>query len=153
MDPSNPQKQDEPEQPRYLNFRHLSDDATRDGKPALNKYSNTLTHGHDFPGAQVSIVTPLSRRNLTLKSGNAVCGRRARQENNGDGTTRWNCLSLVGRKSVQVSFQNTNFACFLVSAADRLTNPVACTVSRPCLDPAAAAATCAALRVTSKILR
>jgi len=53
MDPKNLQKEREPEEPRFLSFRHLPEDATRDGKPALNKYSSTLTAGHDFPGAQV----------------------------------------------------------------------------------------------------
>ena len=54
MDPSNLQKQNEPEEPRYLNFPHLPDDTTLDGKPRLNKYSSTLTKDHDFPGAQVA---------------------------------------------------------------------------------------------------
>lgn len=53
MDPSNLEKQREPEEPRYLNFRHLPEGTMREGKPALNKYSSTLTNGHDFPGAQV----------------------------------------------------------------------------------------------------
>ena len=54
MDPSNPEKQQEPEEPRLLDFPHLPDDATTaDGKPALNKYSSTITKNHDFPGAQV----------------------------------------------------------------------------------------------------
>lgn len=41
------------EEPRYVEFPHLPDHATRDGKPALNKYSHALTRDHDFPGAQV----------------------------------------------------------------------------------------------------
>lgn len=41
------------EEPRYLEFPHLPDYAMRDGKPALNKYSQVLTRGHDCPGAQV----------------------------------------------------------------------------------------------------
>ena len=53
MDHSNSEKQTQLEEPRYLNFTHLPDDATRDGKPVLNKYSSTLTKDHDFPGAQV----------------------------------------------------------------------------------------------------
>lgn len=53
MDFSNLQKQYESEEPRFLEFPHLSDGATRDGKPRLNKYSSTITKGHDFPGAQV----------------------------------------------------------------------------------------------------
>lgn len=54
MDPSNEEKAHQPVEPRYLNFPHLPDDATRDGKPALNKYSSTITKDHDFPGAQAS---------------------------------------------------------------------------------------------------
>lgn len=53
MDPSNEEKAHQPVEPRYLDFPHLPDDATRDGKPALNKYSSTITKDHDFPGAQV----------------------------------------------------------------------------------------------------
>jgi dihydroxy-acid dehydratase len=53
MDPRNLEKQREPEEPRFLSFPHLAEDAMRDGKPALNKYSSTLTSGHNFPGAQV----------------------------------------------------------------------------------------------------
>lgn len=55
MDPRNLEKQRESEEPRYLDFRHLPDGTTRDGKPALNKFSSTLTNDHDFPGAQVGI--------------------------------------------------------------------------------------------------
>ncbi|KAJ9636382.1 hypothetical protein H2199_008057 [Coniosporium tulheliwenetii] len=55
MDPSNLQKQREPEEPRYLDFPHLPDDAMRDGKPVLNKYSSTITKDHDFPGAQAML--------------------------------------------------------------------------------------------------
>ncbi|KAL8904362.1 MAG: hypothetical protein Q9207_003314 [Kuettlingeria erythrocarpa] len=55
MDPSNPKKHDEPEEPRYLNFPHLPDDASHNGKPLLNKYSSTITRGHAFPGAQAML--------------------------------------------------------------------------------------------------
>lgn len=41
------------EEPRFLNFPKLADDATKDGKPRLNKYSHTITNHHDFPGALV----------------------------------------------------------------------------------------------------
>lgn len=57
MDPRNQEKQGEPVEPRYLDFRHLPDGTMRDGKPALNKYSSTLTNAHDFPGAQVRYAT------------------------------------------------------------------------------------------------
>lgn len=54
MDPSNEDKQSEPEEPRFLDFPHLPDNATNsDGTPRLNKYSSTITKDHDFPGAQV----------------------------------------------------------------------------------------------------
>ncbi|KAL8918653.1 MAG: hypothetical protein Q9208_007214 [Pyrenodesmia sp. 3 TL-2023] len=55
MDPSNPKKHDEPEAPRYLDFPHLPDDASQNGKPLLNKYSSTITKGHAFPGAQAML--------------------------------------------------------------------------------------------------
>ena len=54
MDPSNVKKQSLSEEPRFLDFPHLPDDATdAEGKPRLNKYSSTITKDHDFPGAQV----------------------------------------------------------------------------------------------------
>ncbi|KAL8651791.1 MAG: hypothetical protein Q9210_003059 [Variospora velana] len=55
MDPANPIKQDEPEEPRFLDFPHLPDDASRNGQPLLNKYSSTITKGHAFPGAQAML--------------------------------------------------------------------------------------------------
>ena len=56
MDPSNIEKQDKPEEPRFLKFPHLPDDAvTAEGVPRLNRYSSILTKDHDFPGAQVCI--------------------------------------------------------------------------------------------------
>ncbi|TKA81164.1 hypothetical protein B0A49_01877 [Cryomyces minteri] len=55
MDPSNIDKMSESEEPRFLDFPHLPDDATRDGKPVLNKYSSTITKDHDFPGAQAML--------------------------------------------------------------------------------------------------
>ena len=54
MDPSNIEKQSQPEEPRLLDFPHLPDDASEDGRPVLNKYSSTITKNHDFPGAQVT---------------------------------------------------------------------------------------------------
>lgn len=56
MDPSDLQKQREPEEPRYVSFPHLPDDAKHsDGTPVLNKYSSTVTRGHDFPGAKAML--------------------------------------------------------------------------------------------------
>lgn len=45
---------DPKEEAKYLEFPCLPDDATRDGKPVLNKYSQFITKDHDFPGAQVN---------------------------------------------------------------------------------------------------
>lgn len=42
-----------PSEEKFLEFPCLPDDATRDGKPVLNKYSQFITKDHDFPGAQV----------------------------------------------------------------------------------------------------
>ena len=53
MDLSSLKQQRQPSEPRFLSFRHLPDDATKDGKPVLNKFSSTLTKDHDYPGAQV----------------------------------------------------------------------------------------------------
>lgn len=40
---------------KYVRFPCVDDDATREGKPVLNKYSHFITKDHDFPGAQVRI--------------------------------------------------------------------------------------------------
>lgn len=54
MDPKNLEKQREPEEPRFLSFPHLPEGTQKeDGTPALNRWSSTLTTGHNFPGAQV----------------------------------------------------------------------------------------------------
>ena len=54
MDPKNLDKQREPEETRFLSFPHLPEGTKReDGTPALNRWSSTLTTGHNFPGAQV----------------------------------------------------------------------------------------------------
>lgn len=55
MDLSNLKKQDEPEVPRYLHFPCAPEGAVVDGKPALNRFSSTLTKDHDFPGAQAML--------------------------------------------------------------------------------------------------
>ncbi|KAI4720942.1 dihydroxy-acid and 6-phosphogluconate dehydratase [Aureobasidium sp. EXF-10727] len=56
MDPANLEAQFQPEEPRFLSFPHLPDDAKyEDGTPILNKYSSTLTRGHAFPGAQAML--------------------------------------------------------------------------------------------------
>lgn len=57
MDPKNLEKQRQPEEPRFLSFPHLPEGATQEnGTPALNRWSSTLTTGHNFPGAQVSKI-------------------------------------------------------------------------------------------------
>lgn len=54
MDPRNLEKQREPEEPRFLSFPHLPEGSKKeDGTRALNRWSSTLTTGHNFPGAQV----------------------------------------------------------------------------------------------------
>ncbi|KAL9621379.1 MAG: hypothetical protein Q9160_004139 [Pyrenula sp. 1 TL-2023] len=55
MDPSNLEKQQAPEEPRYLDFPHEQDHSLHDGKRVLNKYSSTITKGHKFPGAQAML--------------------------------------------------------------------------------------------------
>lgn len=49
---------DQKEEARFVEFPCLPDDATRDGKPVLNKYSHFVTKDHDFPGAQVGLFNP-----------------------------------------------------------------------------------------------
>jgi dihydroxy-acid dehydratase len=56
MDPKNLEKQREPEEPRFLSFPHLPEGTKKeDGTPALNRWSSTLTTGHNFPGAQAML--------------------------------------------------------------------------------------------------
>jgi dihydroxy-acid dehydratase len=47
-----------PEEPRYINFPSIEHGTVRDGAPVLNRWSATITKGHDFPGAQVRTVFP-----------------------------------------------------------------------------------------------
>lgn len=51
------------EQPRYINFPSIEHGTMRDGAPALNRWSATITKGHDFPGAQVRSAFPNTDRN------------------------------------------------------------------------------------------
>ncbi|KAF4556050.1 Dehydratase family protein [Elsinoe fawcettii] len=56
MDPENLQKQREPEEPRFLSFKHKPFGEKRpNGEQILNRYSSTLTQGHDFPAAQAML--------------------------------------------------------------------------------------------------
>ncbi|KAJ5678878.1 dihydroxy-acid dehydratase [Penicillium macrosclerotiorum] len=52
MDPS----ETTPSEAKYINFPCLPADAKHpDGTPALNRYSSTITRGHDFPGARAML--------------------------------------------------------------------------------------------------
>ncbi|TVY20132.1 putative mitochondrial dihydroxy-acid dehydratase [Lachnellula arida] len=52
MEPSN--YENIPDKPRYLDFPCLEPGTiAADGKQALNRWSTTITRGHDFPGAQI----------------------------------------------------------------------------------------------------
>lgn len=53
MEPSNHEQI--PDKPRYIDFPYLEHGTVIDGKLALNRWSHTITRGHDFPGAQVRI--------------------------------------------------------------------------------------------------
>ena len=77
MDPLNQQKQNEPEEPRFLDFPHLPDNAIQDGKLRLNKFSSTLTKDHDFPGAQVRTCGKRMSEARLIHTGDAVRCRRA----------------------------------------------------------------------------
>lgn len=69
MDPSNLQKQREPEEARFLSFPHLPYDAKNaDGTPILNKHSAILTRGHDFPGAQAMLYAAGVPDEKTMKT-------------------------------------------------------------------------------------
>ncbi|KAI4151089.1 MAG: hypothetical protein LQ340_003703 [Diploschistes diacapsis] len=89
MEASNLKKQNELEEPRYLNFRHLPEGSTRNGKPALNRYSWALTNAHDFPGAKVATVSLGDiAGGLTPCLGDAVCSRCTRPGDDADNTLR-----------------------------------------------------------------
>ncbi|KAM3081989.1 hypothetical protein ACMFMG_004449 [Clarireedia jacksonii] len=53
MEPSN--YENIPDKPRYIDFPSLEAGTVVDGKPALNRWSSTITKGHDFPGAQAML--------------------------------------------------------------------------------------------------
>lgn len=61
---SSSRKSSEANEARYLQFHHLPDDKTRDGKPRLNRYSSTITKEHDFPGAKVRLQMLSSQKEL-----------------------------------------------------------------------------------------
>lgn len=66
MDPSNQDKQQEVEGPRFLNFPHLPNGVIQDGMLRLNRYSSTITKDHDFPGAQVSFSLLMQKKTLLI---------------------------------------------------------------------------------------
>lgn len=62
MDPSQPAVSNTLSEAKYIDFPCLPPDAKHeDGTPALNRYSATMTRGHDFPGAQVCLIYRRSR--------------------------------------------------------------------------------------------
>jgi dihydroxy-acid dehydratase len=42
-----------PQAPTFINFPCLEHGTIREGSQVLNRWSSTITKGHDFPGAQV----------------------------------------------------------------------------------------------------
>lgn len=52
----------------YLTFQHLPEGTMRDGKPVLNRFSSTLTQGHDFPGAQAMLYAAGVPDQQTMKN-------------------------------------------------------------------------------------
>ncbi|KAL4896676.1 dihydroxy-acid/6-phosphogluconate dehydratase [Aspergillus ambiguus] len=56
MDPSKPAVSSTMGEAKYIEFPSLPDDAKHaDGTPVLNRYSTTITRGHDFPGAKAML--------------------------------------------------------------------------------------------------
>ena len=141
MDPQNAEKK--LDEPRYLSFPHLSQDATHDGKPALNRFSSVMTRDHDYPGAQVcgiptvedvcrftlarALLRLVMNELLTL-SGHVVRGGCTRSRKHEEEPTSWCRLGVVGGKSLQVSF-NTVIEVRRHGYADNDTL-LACIVSR-----------------------
>ncbi len=103
MDPSNQDKQYQIEEPRFLDFPHLSANATtEDGRPRLNKFSSTITKDHDFPGAQVCLGDWAVEVIAHLRPGNVVRSRRAGPGVDEEQPSRRRGFSMVGRQPVQV---------------------------------------------------
>lgn len=85
MDPTNLEKQHKPEEPRYLSFPHSDE-------PILNKYSSTLTKGHDFPGAQAMLYAAGVPDEKTMKTAPQVGVASVWWEGNPCNTHReWHC--------------------------------------------------------------
>ena len=108
MDPRNLEKQREPEEPRFLSFPHVPEDTKReDGTQVLNRWSSTLTTGHNFPGAQVSSTRSCSVEciiaNMHTTQGYAVRRRCPQQGSHEDVPASWHCQCVVGGQPLQVS--------------------------------------------------
>jgi hypothetical protein len=99
MDPRNAEQAKQPEEPRFLNFKHQSAGTQRDGKPVLNRWSSTLTNGHDFPGAQVnnSLMDLDSKADATWAKGHALRSWCSEQRSDENATPRRHCKRVVGR--------------------------------------------------------
>ncbi|PQE10788.1 dihydroxy-acid dehydratase protein [Rutstroemia sp. NJR-2017a BBW] len=89
MEPSN--YENIPEKPRYIDFPSLESGTLVDGKPALNRWSSTITKGHDFPGAQT----------LIWLIGNAVCRWSPESGNDEECSSCWDINRVVGGKPMQ----------------------------------------------------
>ena len=103
MDPSKPAISSTLGEAKYIDFTSLPDDAKHeDGSPALNRFSTTITRGHDFPGARVSC--PLLCISFTLVTlangylGNALRRGGARSRGHDQKPSGWSCLGVVGRE-------------------------------------------------------
>jgi hypothetical protein len=98
MDPRNAEQENQPEEPRFLNFKHQPAGTQRDGKPVLNRWSSTLTNGHDFPGAQVndSLMFLESKADATWAQGYALRCRCSEQRSDENATPRRHRKRVVG---------------------------------------------------------
>ena len=93
------------EAPKYIAFPSIEHGALRDGRPVLNRWSSTLTKGHDFPGAQVPVL-PMSalRDGLTdVPLGHVVRGGCTEPRDDEEGTARGYLDRVVGGQPLQVS--------------------------------------------------
>jgi hypothetical protein len=85
MDPRNAEQAKQPEEPRFLNFKHQSAGTQRDG--------------HDFPGAQVnnSLMDLDSKADATWAKGHALRSWCSEQRSDENATPRRHCKRVVGR--------------------------------------------------------
>ena len=111
MDPSNQDKQQEVEEPRFLHFPHLPNGVIQDGMLRLNRYSSTITKGHDFPGAQVSFGPQKKGSSAHFRAGNAVRCRRTGPTVNEEQPACWRGFGMVGGQSMQVRDPGFGLSC------------------------------------------